>query len=363
MTKENPKALKHMYGEDFLRRLNEAFGEMDFLPLLPELLKLEMKPRVLRVRDELRKKLPEDFLKALNVILKAHRSGKLKGFDYWPLTECIQAFGLSHPEKSLEALKLLTVPFTGEFAVRPFIAQDPKKTLLFLHRCTNNEHPSVRRWASEGSRPRLPWGQKLHLLIEDPSLTLPILHALKFDPALFVRKSVANHLNDIAKDHPDLVVRTLSSWKKEARGEEVERIQWIERHALRTLIKQGHPRALKSLGAPAKLSVAFRDFRLGKKTLRGGERLDFEFEVVSTGKGSQKLIVDYRINFAKARGKSSPKVFKLKTLELGAGERIRVTKSHQLKEVTTRKLYPGKHSLEILINGKVYQKSDWKLLI
>lgn len=368
MTDHNPNALKHLYGEEFLKRMAEAFScyaKFDvkaFFKIKKTLFSLEMKPRVLLIRDELHRQLPPDFPRALKWIMKAHKSGKMKGFDYWPLTEYIQLYGLEHSELSLDALKEITIPFTGEFAVRPFLIKEPQGTLNYLLECARDPHHSVRRWASEGSRPRLPWGMKLHLFIQEPTFTLPILDELKFDPELFVRKSVANHLNDIAKDHPDLVIKTLKAWKKLAKGEDQVRLEWIIRHSLRTLIKEGNPEALKLLGADSAVKVKLSRFSLKENRLRLNERLCFEFEVASQSSKKQKLVIDYRIHFQKAGGKTSPKVFKLKTLELAAGGKISICKDHVLRVVTTRKHYWGKHALEILINGVAYKKVEWDLV-
>jgi 3-methyladenine DNA glycosylase AlkC len=368
MSAENPNALKHLYGKDFLKRLGmaftearEDFNERKLKSLLPRLEKLEMKPRVILVRDFLHEELPKDYSLALTLILKAHETGILKGFDYWPLTEYVKEFGLGEVEKSLKAMEVLTVPFTSEFAVRPFLNLHTKESLRYLLQCSKSKNVHVRRWASEGSRPRLPWGERLPKFIKDPSLTRAILEELKFDEELYVRKSVANHLNDIAKDHPEFVVKVLTAWKKEAKDRHGDKIQWIIRHSLRTLIKDGHPSALKLLGVNGEAEIKIMNFQLHGKKFKLNDRLEFEFEIESLSKKAQKLVVDYKIHFQRSREKTRAKVFKLKTFDLGAGGRILIKKGHHLKVVTTREHYPGKHVLEIQINGKVLVTKAWDL--
>jgi 3-methyladenine DNA glycosylase AlkC len=366
---ENDQALKHLFGAEILKRIAHAisahhstFDRKHFLQLMPLLSPLEMKPRVRFLRDELKKQLPEDYTKAVRILVQSAKSGKLDGFDLWPLTEFIQTYGLDHLDLSLQALKELTKVFTSEWAVRPFIKRHPRQTLRYLLQCAQNNDVHVRRWASEGTRPRLPWGERLQDFVRDPSPTLPILEKLKFDEELYVRKSVANHLNDIAKDHPDLVVKILTKWKKQAGSKHSAKIEWIIRRALRTLIKDGNSGALQLIGVSKKTDIQFIGFKIRQEKIKLGERIDFEFQIHSSSKKSQKLVVDYIVHFVRANQSTSPKVFKLKTVELPARGKISFAKSHHLKKVTTREYYPGLHYLEIQINGAVAGKKEWKLL-
>lgn len=368
MVQENPKALKHMYGPAFIKRFSKAlseawtlFDQKSFTALTNELLKLEMKPRVRLIRDELRRQLPPTFSESLRILMKAVESGDLSGFDLWPITEFIQAFGLEDEKLSLEAQKRLTEIFTAEFSIRPFLAKSPDRTLNYLLKCTTDKSDKVRRWASEGSRPRLPWGQKLQHFIDHPELTLPILDKLCADESLFVRKSVANHLNDISKDHPKLVIRVLKAWLQQYSGQEKIRIIWIARHSLRTLIKQGDSDALKLIGIDPTSKVSISAFKLDKKTYAMDERLNFSFKLSSLENTTKSFVVDYKIHYLRNNGSHSAKVFKLKTVKLKSFEDIVITKGHHLKEVTTRVHYPGVHSLEIMINGQSFKKVKWTL--
>lgn len=366
---ENPSAFKHSIGPELLKRLakeisavHPAFDSKKFLALKTELAPLELKARVNRVREELRLLLPADYKKSLSIILASVENENLKSFDLWPFTDFIQTYGLDNRKASLDGLKVLTRLFTAEFAVRPFIRLHSEETLAYLLKCAKSSNVHDRRWASEGSRPRLPWGERLTELVKDPAPTLPILEELKFDGELYVRKSVANHLNDIAKDHPDFVIKVLSRWAREARSkEEKERGLWITKHALRSLIKAGNPKALQCIGVDASAKIKVRSFKLEDTVYNLGERMSFAIELQSEADRDQKLVVDYSIHYMKANGKTSPKVFKWKTFDLKAGERLKLSKVHVLKEVTTRVHYSGKHALSVQVNGVVVKTISWDL--
>ncbi len=366
--KENPQAFKHMLNEEFLQRIGTAlaavypaFNQSQLRNLRPQLEKLELKPRVQLVRDELHRQLPSSFAKACKILLASLKHGEFKSFDLWCYSEFIQTYGLAEAQTSLRALKILTPLFTSEFAVRPFLKKYPRDSMEFLLACARDKNVHLRRWASEGTRPRLPWGERLHAFIADPKATAPILELLKFDEELYVRKSVANHLNDIAKDHPDYVIKLLQRWSKAAPLKHREKIDWIIRQSLRTLIKNGNAQAMKLLGVNPQDKIRLNDFKLAKKKLKLGERLDFCFEITSQEKKNCKLVIDYVIYYKRANATTSPKVFKLKNVELKGGEKLRISKSHHVKEVTTRKHYAGKHALAVQVNGLVLAQTDWSL--
>ena len=186
---------------------------------------------------------------------------------------------------------------------------------------------------------------------------------LKHDEALYVRKSVSNHLNDISKDHPELVVKTLKRWAKEAGPENEERIRWITHRALRTLIKKGDAEALSAVGVSSKPKVKISGFNVDKSTYKLGDRLNFGFELRSATKENQTIVIDYIIHFRKSNRMTSAKVFKLKRLELAGGTWLDISKAHHLKRVTTRVHYPGAHAIEIQVNGNVMARADWNLKV
>ena len=208
--------------------------------------------------------------------------------------------------------------------------------------------PSAPFCGVEGTRPRLPWAGRLDMFIQDPTPTLALLEQLKDDPSPFVRKSVANHLNDISKDYPHLVIETFQRWRK---GASKERL-WIIRHALRTLVKQGDPAALELLGyGPPQVSL--HDLHIEPAQIQMGESFTFGFTLQSESDEAQNLIIDYVIHFVKANGKTSPKVFKLSTRMLNGRQSSHIQKKHTIKPITTRRYYPGEHRLEIQVNGQV----------
>lgn len=365
-------ALKDLYNQDLLDRMATSiykvypqFDAKRFKGLMKSLKPLEMKDRVRYLRGELHSQLPKNFPKALEVLMRSLKSKKITGFDLWPYTEFIQTYGLEHPDLSLKALKEMTKVFTSEWAVRPFLIHHPKQTLSFLDRCCHDPHESVRRWASEGSRPRLPWGERLQAFIKDPTPDIKLLEALKFDSSLFVRTSVANHLNDITKDHPELVLGTLKRWRKEATGAQTKHVDWIIRKALRTLIKDGHPEALGLIGATKGAKIIVPELKLSHKKIKMGDRLTFSFSIIAdpafNSRKNQNLVVDYVVHFRKANNKTIPKVFKLKTIKLPAGNSVLVEKTHHFKNITTRVYYKGVHSIAIQVNGVVYLQKDFHL--
>lgn len=365
---ESGSALKNLINQSLLQKISKSiskvypqFDHKTFVKLTSEMKSLEMKPRVRFVRDEIQKRLPQDYPQAVSILLKSTEDGTLRGFDIWPYTEFVQTFGLHHIELSLKALKKLTPLFTAEWAVQPFIKKHQIQTMEFLLKCAQDSDENVRRWASEGTRPRLPWGERLQSFIKDPSPTRPILELLKFDSSLYVRKSVANHLNDIAKDHPDYVVDLLQKWKKEAQTENQKRINWITRHALRTLIKNGNPKALKLIGVSPAIEVQISNLSIKKPSIQLGEKIEFTFKIRSSAAKSQKIVVDYRLHFVKANSKTSAKVFKLKTFKITPKEVLTIQKSHHIKKITTREYYSGRHLLEIQVNGKILGKIPWNL--
>ncbi|MEP6771946.1 MAG: DNA alkylation repair protein, partial [Polaromonas sp.] len=219
-----------------------------------------------------------------------------------------------------------------------------------------DESEHVRRLASEGSRPRLPWSFRLDALMADPDLAAPILDALRADSSLYVRKSVANHLNDITKLHPDWVLGRLKSWPLEN-----PHTAWIARHALRTLIKQGNRQALGVIGAGKKAAVGITGLSIIPKKLTLGERMALSFTLQSTSRQSQRLVVDYAVHYVKKSGSSSAKVFKLKELTLAAGESVRLSRSQIVRDFTTRVHHAGRHAVDIMVNGECLASGHFDL--
>jgi 3-methyladenine DNA glycosylase AlkC len=258
---------------------------------------------------------------------------------------------------SLHALYEITQRFSTEDAIRYFINASPKETLKELLRLTKDKHYHVRRLCSEGTRPKLPWSQKINIPV---SASICILDNLFYDKTRFVTRSVANHINDISKINPDLALSTLEKWKKSGKQKSKE-MDYIIRHALRTLIKQGNPKAIQMLGFSDSPQISVSKFIVSKK-VKMNTVLEFSFSIVA--KEATDVLIDYIIYFQNKIGKlSNKKVFKLTKISLTKNKSINVSKRHMLRqEMTTRKLYPGLHKVELQINGKVYAKASFVLV-
>lgn len=358
---ENPSAFKNMIHsgivEAYARGIKSSSKKFDgdsFISISEELNQLELRDRVRRLAHGFQQCLPGDFPEKLNVLIQSIEKENLNGFQLWPVTEFIQIYGLQHSEKSLSALTHLTTLFTSEFAIRPFLIHDPKTTYAYLLKLTKSKNPLHRRWASEGTRPRLPWGERLFEAVKDPTPGLKILEHLKFDSEIYVRKSVANHLNDIAKDHPQLVVDTILRWNEQVPSSFKKEFDFIRKQALRSLVKQGHKEALKVFGVNSKnKNLIAGGLKIEKNKIKVGDKIKFHFALQNRAATSQAYIVDYIIQHRKANGELKPKVFKLKSGSLTPKENLNITKAHSFRKVTTRTYYKGEHRLEILLNGQV----------
>lgn len=318
------------------------------------------------IRDKLHKYLPPHFPDAAQILIDALEPepdvDDLTGFDGFiimPQCDFVAKYGLGYFEVSMKALYEMTKRFTAEGAIRPFLQKYPKETLQKLEEWSRDESALARRLASEGSRSRLPLAPRLPQFIEDPTPVLKLLDALKEDPALVVRRSVANNLNDIAKDNPQAVVDTLRTWQKINTDE----MRWLIQHASRTLIKQGNKDALALLGYPAHPAITVENLMLEQPLINLGETLVFSFNIHSQAGKAQNLMIDYVIHFMKANGKPAPKVFKLSKKKIKAGETLTISRRHAIKPISTRKYYSGRHRLDIQINGEILAGADFELVI
>lgn len=318
-----------------------------------------LKDRMRHVTVALHEHLPADYRSALQILLEALPNLPEGGFISMVPSDYVEVYGLDDPEASIPALEQFTQPASAEFAVRPFIDKYPERMMAQMLAWADHDQAAVRRLASEGCRPRLPWGIRLHRLVEDPSPILPILEKLKHDDSESVRRSVANNLNDISKDNPDLVLDRLGRWNA-AEGDDKE-IRWITQHALRTLLKSGDKQALELLGYPAEPQLIVHDVRVEPATLPIGAKVTLSFEIESTGDSSQNLMIDYLVYHLRANGQQTPKVFKLKKVSLGPGQIVKVERAHSFRPVTTRKYYPGPHAIRPQINGQMFERVDFEL--
>ncbi|WP_432769051.1 MAG: DNA alkylation repair protein [Sphingopyxis sp.] len=317
---------------------------------------LSIMARVRHIADALGAALPADYAAAL-AIVQAMAPQLTRGFQAVAVTEFVARQGLGDFDRSLAALSNLTRYGTAEFAIRPFLTQDADRALATMAKWALDDNEHVRRLASEGSRPRLPWGAGVPALKADPVRAAPILEVLRADPSLYVRKSVANHLNDIAKDRPDWLVDRLAAWPQ---GD--ARTDWIVRHALRTLIKRGDPRALALVGVAHGAAVAVARFTIEPSAVRLGDPIALAAELRSEAAADQRLVVDYRIHYARTGGKTAAKVFKLRTFELAAGDTATLGLRQTIRDFTTRRHYPGRHDVDLIVNGVTMARAAFDIL-
>jgi 3-methyladenine DNA glycosylase AlkC len=246
----------------------------------------------------------------------------------------------------MNLLARLTTRLTGEFAIQAFLNADLERALRTVLAWTASPDESVRRLASEGTRPRLPWARRVPALSGRPAATQPILDALHDDPSEYVRRSVANHLNDISRIDPALAVATASRWTA-ASGQ----VPVVVRHGLRTLVKQADPAALRLLGFGPPDALAVDGPHLAASTVAPGHTLQFSLTVTNTGPASVKAAIDYVVHYRKANGVLAPRVYKLTIRTLAPGESYTATRSQPFRPITTRGHYPGQHALELQVNG------------
>ena len=324
--------------------------------------KLEFKGRVQQFSDALAAGLPDDVPRALGVLtdslpeVRPDAENVTDGFLQWPIGQFIADHGLPHFEASMHAMTELTQRLTSEFAVRPFVEHRPAETFARLLSLTRHDNLHVRRWCSEGVRPRLPWGTVVRALVEDPSPIWPILEALKNDPERYVQRSVANTLGDIAKDHPEDAVRWAEACVRQGGPGQL----WIAKHGLRGPIKAGHRGALAVIGfQPPKRVTA--TLRATPKTVFVGESVELTAELTTTHRSAQALLVDYVVHYVRKAKTSGAKTFKWTTLELPAEGTTTLTKRHNMKVTTIRALYPGRHRVELLVGGEVLAETAFTL--
>lgn len=338
------------------RTIHPAFDADRFSRLaLENLDSLSIMQRLRQIAIAFHDVLPGGFENNLE-ILKVLAPRINHGFASITLSEYVALHGQDHFDLSMDALKYFTRFGSSEFAIRHFLLKDMARTLDVMQAWSRDENEHVRRLASEGCRPRLPWSFQLRELIANPEPVAPILENLKADPSLYVRKSVANHLNDITKDHPDWVFDHISIWPKDD-----PRTAWIIKQALRTLIKKGDPRALIHAGAGDKAELRVESFAVTPMSLQLGGSVKIGAALVSTSSAPQKLLIDYAVHYVKKAGGTSKKVFKLKELTLEAGGRADLSISRAIRDFTTRIHYPGLHRVELIINGETLADAAFEL--
>jgi 3-methyladenine DNA glycosylase AlkC len=312
---------------------------------------LPLKARIHRISEVLGEYLPNDFEDALQVLYSVSES--CSGFPYLFFPDFVETFGQveKHFEVSMNALELFTKHSSSEFAIRPFLLREPERVMEYMMTWSLHPNEHVRRFSSEGCRPRLPWGTSLPIFKKDPSPVLKVLENLKADTSLYVRKSVANNLNDIAKDNPDVVLETVHRWIGNNKDTD-----WIIRKGCRTLIKKANPKAMALFG--------YTDFSAEKPLFKNailtthptklhiGDSCTLDYSLDIEWTASAHIRLEYGIDFIKSNGKPTRKIFLLSDKTVPSGAHLRGTRGHSFADLTTRRHYPGIHRIVLLVNGQ-----------
>ncbi|MDK8183223.1 DNA alkylation repair protein [Paenibacillus sp. UMB4589-SE434] len=353
---------KQIFGDSFFRplitHLTDAYPKFDgerFLSLVQDTdwEERELKQRVRHVSGVLRKTLPDSYEEAIEVLMEIAPLGS--GLAYITFPDFVEVYGQEHWDVSIRALERFTPYSTSEFAVRPFIERDQPRMMAQMLKWASQSNEHVRRLASEGCRPRLPWAMALRELKRNPEPILPILELLKEDDSLYVRKSVANNINDITKDHPALVRQLSAAWIGRH-----PHTDWIIRHGARTLLKRGDEEMLQLFGYKGHLPVHVEELELSADKLLLGERLRFQFNIVNESIELEKLRIEYGVEYVKANGSRSLKKFQLSDKLYPPG-RTKVTREQEFRDLSTRKHHAGEHIVSVWVNGERKQEATFML--
>jgi 3-methyladenine DNA glycosylase AlkC len=306
----------------------------------------ELKDRMRHLTLCIHERLNLTYKKAVDVLLKV--APKFGGFEAMTFPDFVEVFGLDEASISLETLKKLTKYSSSEFAIRPYIIKNPKKVMDTMFGWSKDENEHVRRLASEGCRPRLPWAMALPEFKKEPAYIIPILENMIHDESLYVRKSVANNLNDITKDNPQIALEFAKKWYGKS-----NHANWIIKHGLRTLSKKGDPTALNILGFSGSPEIALINFKLSTENIKIGENISFEFGLENIAKKNAIVKVGFLVDYVKANGKTSKKIFHISEKSFEPSIVYKIKKKLSFKDLSTRKHYPGIHHISITINGNI----------
>jgi 3-methyladenine DNA glycosylase AlkC len=355
------EALKHIYNEVFFKEFTVAikkilpgFNHRKFIAEIKNesWQQLELKQRMRRIAAVLHDALKGNYKEKLAQLLKImdalpQKSAGLYGsLAYMLIPDFVEQYGLENPDLSLKAMEKISEFTSCEFAIRPYLLKYPQKVMAQMLAWSKHKNENIRRFASEGCRPRLPWAMAIPFLKKDPSPILPILENLKNDSSAFVRRSVANNLNDISKDHPELVIEIAKNWM----GKFTE-TDWIVRHACRGLLKKGNKETLHLFGTGNHIKCLVQNLRSSSENLSMGEQLTFNFSLLLIEKKPAKLRVEYAVYFMKANGKPSRKIFKIAEAVYPPDKPVAFVRRHSFRDLTTRKHYSGLHTIAIVVNG------------
>lgn len=362
-----PEAFKHQISPELVACMSqhlsdkvspEAAKEFSRL-VLAQLPRLELKDRVQLISDSLMQVLPAQPVKRHRILramlhpdidsaspARSSDNQGIAGWGIWPLSLVVGQHGQKDFDGSMALLREMTIRSTAEFAIRHFLLADQSRALAIMQTWLDDPNEHVRRLVSEGSRPRLPWGMKLHALCQNPKPTIVLLEALKDDPSEYVRRSVANHLNDISREDPQLAIDVARRWFEEA---DEQRLSLLK-HGCRTLIKSGNAEVLELFGF-GKPRISDVDVTLSSERIRVGDTLQMSIQLTSRATVAQKLVIDYALHFRLANGRLSPRIFKGGIVRLEPGKSLNFSRKHAFRPITTRRYHAGEHAVSFRING------------
>ena len=346
--------------QEIANQIGRAYKKFDRDGFLKHLLtdvyqNAELKAKIFLIADSLYQFLPRKYSQTINILINT--APKVGTFENWALLTYVEKYGLENFDESVKAMEALTPHSSAEFAIRPFMIRYTEKMKPILLKWANDKNEHIRRLAAEATRPRGVWVAHIEQFKKDPTFVFELLEHLKADESLYVRKAVANNLNDISKDHPKKVIATGKRWMKDKN----KHSNWIIKHACRTLLKKGEPEVFGLFGFTDNPKISIGKFTFDKKQIKTGTSAILSVDIVSQQTKTQKLSIDYAIHYMKKNGKLAPKVFKLSEKSIRKEEQLSLTIKHSFKEMTTRKHYPGKHKAELLVNGKSYAIFDFNL--
>jgi 3-methyladenine DNA glycosylase AlkC len=359
-----PKKLKDMfYQKPFIESLTDALKEIypnfDGDRFLAQVINegwetLELKEKMRHVTRCLHDTLPENFLEALDIIRKI--APRFTGFDAMIFPDYVESYGQDHFDESMSALAEFNKCCSSEFGVRPFLAKDPERGMACMNRWAESEDSHLRRLASEGCRPRLPWAMALPAFKKDPTPIIPILEKLRDDESESVRRSVANNLNDISKDNPEAALNICENWKGISKKSD-----WIVKHACRDMLKSGNKRALILFGFADPKNLHIENLSFEKESLPIGDDMRFSFDLNVDTETTCSVRLEYAVYYVKAKGKLSRKVFQIKEYNYEPGL-YSISRKISFQDQSTRKHYPGEHHIAVLVNGEEKDKKPLNIL-
>ncbi len=347
----SPRFYNQLSGE--LKAVYPSFNKPAFIKQIftDDFSTKELKARMRHTSEVLHDFMPADFKQSVGILLQLISYLKKKGYgggglEHMFIPDYIEVYGMDHFEISMEAFEIVTQFVSCEFAVRPFFIRYGEKMVHQMKVWSRHKSDQVRRLSSEGSRPRLPWAMAIPVVKKDPSPILPILEHLKNDPSEFVRRSVANNINDIAKDHPDIVLKLAREWKGVSKETDA-----IIKHGSRTLLKKGHAEILSHFGLKRK-NILVSDFKIETPVVKMGGQVSFSFSISNKDKKEQTVRLEYGLYYNKSNNQLARKVFKISEKKYRPGGMVKVNRKQSFRKITTRTFYPGKHQLSVIVNGE-----------